>query len=114
VGKLAKSEGFVKRKSLLTGFDFLQLNIKDIGNEGFASLTELRIKLSKDQNIVISKQGLDERFHENPVNFIKKVLSKLLRLRLGKCLDIELLSQFEGVYVRDSTSTQRKVLQKLE
>ena len=66
------------------------------------------MKLSKEHDIEISKQGLDERYHEDAVKFIRNILSKLLRLRLDsiKTLDLGILEIFKGIYLRDATSSQ--------
>ena len=105
---IAKSSNFVRRKSPLNGCPFLYLNMLSIGSTGFSSLTESCMKLSKDHDIKISKQGLDERYHEDAVKFIKNILSKLLRLHLDRMssLDLGVLGVFKGIYLRDATSSQ--------
>ena len=75
---IAKEVGFVCRKSNLMGSDFLYLNIQGIGSCGFSSLTELCIQLKKDYEITISKQGLDERYHNKSSEFLKTILMKIL------------------------------------
>ena len=103
---IAKEVGFVCRKSNLMGSDFLYLNIQGIGSCGFSSLTELCIQLKKDYEITISKQGLDERYHNKSSEFLKTIVMKILSARLGMSLDLTRLGIFQGIYLRDATSSQ--------
>lgn len=108
IESIAKSSGFVKRKSNLSGSPFLYLNMDGIGSQGFNSLTECCMKLSKVHKIELSKQGLDNRYHEDSVKFIRTILSKLMRLRLNSMpmIDLGILKPFQGIYLRDATSSQ--------
>lgn len=103
---LAKETGFVKRESSLGGFDFALLQMKTTASEGYMSLTELISTLYQDTGIVISKQGLDGRYNEEAVNFLKKLLGKVLLINLKEKISLPTLSQFKGICVRDATSSQ--------
>jgi hypothetical protein len=104
----AKSTGFVQRVSQLNGVSFLYLNIESVGSNGLSSLTEQCMILSKRFGIEISNQGLDDRYSEKAVSFVDKILSEMLRVRLGldKLLNLGGLGVFQGIYVRDATSSQ--------
>ena len=104
--KLARSTDFVKRESLLGGFDFVLLNMKAIGSVGYSSLVELCAKLYQDASIHISKQGLDNRYHIDSTNFMSKVLAKILSIQIGQTIDLPSLSMFNGIYLRDATGSQ--------
>lgn len=104
--KLARSTNFVKRESLLGGFDFVLLNMNSIGAEGYSSLVELCTILCQQADIQISKQGLDNRYHIDASSFMSKVLAKVLSIHLEQTLDLPALSMFKGIYIRDATSSQ--------
>ena len=52
------------------------------------------------------KQGLDERYHNKSSEFLKTILMKILSARLGMSLDLTRLGIFQGIYLRDATSSQ--------
>jgi hypothetical protein len=108
IEKIAKSTGFVQRQSPLNGASFLSLNVESVGSNGLSSLAEQCMILSKRYEIEISKQGLDDRYTEKAVSFVDKILSEILYVRLGldKMLNLGVLDVFQGVYVRDATSSQ--------
>ena len=71
-------------------------------------MTELYLELQKNTTIEISKQGLDARYNEASNKFLRKILEQVLLTRLDMELELDLgvLSVFQGIYLRDSTSSQ--------
>jgi len=78
---LARQTKFVQRSSELGGFDFALLNMKSIDSDGFSSLTEQCVKLGKDYEVNISKQGLDKRYSTKSTSFMQALF---LRRLLGR------------------------------
>jgi hypothetical protein len=70
------------------------------------SLNNLSETYELENNISISKQSLDDKFDNESVEFVKKLLSKLLEKTITEqnFNSEELLSQFESVRIKDSTS----------
>ena len=104
---LAKSTKFVQRKSPLTGFIFFYICIRSVLEDGFASLTE-SCAIGMEQNIIISKTSLHERFNKHAVNFMRQLFNKILAIELREKLnlsdsDIPGIEKFRGLYLQDAT-----------
>jgi len=103
---LSKEVGFVKRESILGGFDFVTLNMNSVGSDGYSSLTEQCSMLSQHMDIVISKQGLDYRYGDSGSELMKQVLQRVLDWNVDQHLSSLNLSAFKGLVIRDATSKQ--------
>jgi len=79
---------------------FSNLNVKDI------SLNNLSETFEIESNISITKQSLDEKFDNESIEFVKKLLSILLEQVITEKSQNSgnLLDQFESVRIKDSTS----------
>lgn len=82
IDKIAYKVGFTKRKGKVTPLKFLALCIfysEDILNNTLASIsTTLKIEYGID----ISERGINERFNEQAVNFLKYFLMVLIKTKL--------------------------------
>ena len=103
VEAMARKTKFVQRRSKLTGSKFLQALV-------FNSLEKKAMTLSSISQsclrygVCISEQGLDERINESSVNFMCELFSQAVkRFQLNEPLAIQLLAQFSGVYLVDSS-----------
>ncbi|MDN5217553.1 IS4 family transposase [Fulvivirgaceae bacterium BMA12] len=103
IEELAKKTGFVQRSSKLTGKHFLEMimfcNLQAVP----ASLNDFSAYLFEEHNIKISKQGLDERFNETAVNFLKRLLTVQLEKSIQSYLPKGYCPTFNRVRVKDST-----------
>jgi len=72
------------------------------------SLNELAIQLKLRFNIDISKQGIDERFTQAAVNFVKSILEKAIKIIIDDDVyaDLGHFAKFTQVKIKDSTSFQ--------
>lgn len=70
------------------------------------SLNELTCQFADQHDVEISKQGIDQRFSEFSVNFMKAVLEKLLKKIIREQAVIEFLKDFNSVRIKDSTAFQ--------
>jgi hypothetical protein len=101
---LAIETGFRKRTSKLTPEAFFDLLFYAVSLTENSSLEFLVFHLEKRYNINICKQSLDERFSERAINFVKTVLSRLIREQFSELLfREEFLSSFHHVRIKDST-----------
>lgn len=103
VEAMARKTKFVQRTSKLSGRKFLQALV-------FNSLEKKEMTLSSisqsclDLGVSISEQGLDERINESSVNFMCELFShSVKRFHLHEPLAIQVLEQFSGVYLVDSS-----------
>ena len=104
---IAREHGFVERETKkLTGFSFLDTLIFTGFDHSKLSLNNLTCQLSDKHQIAITKQGLDLRFTDKSVNFMKGVLSKLLKSIVCQQPVVEFLNCFGSVRIKDSTTFQ--------
>lgn len=104
ISELAVESGFVQRTSKLNGRHFLEMlmfaNLQSVP----ASLNDLSAYLSEESDIVISKQGIQERFNAHSVTFLKQLLSLELEKNIRKSDLPDISTQpFNRVRVKDST-----------
>ncbi|WP_185154165.1 IS4 family transposase [Fulvivirga sp. M361] len=103
VEDLAKKSGFVQRSSKLSVRDFLEMlmfgNLQSAG----ASLNDFCAYLSEEQGFSISKQGIDERFNKEAVDFLKSLLSTELEKKIQVNLSSSDGQHFNSLRVKDFT-----------
>jgi len=101
---LAKETDFCQRSSKLTADVFFDLMFYATSLSQNSSLEYLVSYLGDQYGIEICKQSLNERFNERTVNFVKRVLSELIREQFSSVLYCEeFLSGFDHVRIKDST-----------
>jgi hypothetical protein len=105
IEELARSTGFVRKRSKITGFVFAMAMIFELRQPRIASLNELSTKLGI-QGIPISKQGVDNRFNEAAVSFMKQLTDKVLSARLDRVEVLDNAGQFNRIMIKDSTVFQ--------
>ena len=106
--EIASATQFVKRKRKLTGSAFVQGMVFGLMHEPNATRRQLHMAYSRNSPKPISAEGLDQRFREETVMFLKRMVEEGLKLRLqtqmGKAFG--LLGHFKGVYVLDGTKVR--------
>ena len=98
--ELAKKTGFIKRKRKLTGAAFSQALILGGLSKPQATRTEQNQHLSQ-AGIKMSVQGLEQRFTESAVAFLRALLQAVLTQLVMRRERIALLPQFNGIYLID-------------
>jgi len=93
IEELAHSTGFICRERKLKGFVFMLL------------MNELSIKL-ESEGIFISKQGVDNRFNEPAVRFMKELTFDILSSKLDRGELLENALFFNRIIAKDSTVFQ--------
>lgn len=103
VETIARQTKFVQRKSELDGQGFLQTMVFGCIEKSQSSLNDLA-QVSADLGIKITSQGLDQRITEKAVAFLKQMFSRATaQLKNQAPLPLEILQQFNGVYLTDSS-----------
>jgi hypothetical protein len=100
--RLAKETGFIKRERQVSGANFAQTLV--LGGLGNPEATYKQLHQHSIQaGMKISVQGLDQRFNERGVHFMRA----LLEAGLEKVVESEkqnvILPQFNGIYITDCT-----------
>jgi len=75
----------------------------DISSGKSKSLNQLAIETRSEHEIGVSKQGIDKRFNNQTLSFLKVLIEKQLSLKLGKELEAGWLSSFNRVTIKDGT-----------
>ncbi|MEI6139287.1 MAG: hypothetical protein WCP85_08480 [Mariniphaga sp.] len=99
----AKETGFCKRESKISPFVFFDLLMYDSSSAKSKSLNQLAVESLSAHDIVISKQGIDKRFNDQSVNFLKNLIEKQLSVELEHQIEPGWLSLFNRIIINDST-----------
>jgi hypothetical protein len=70
---------------------------------GTFSLDQFSCEVSESHHVSISKQGLDNRFDETTVSFVKSVMEEQLSNQVGQSVDRRFLDKFPRVRIKDGT-----------
>jgi len=82
---------------------FFDLLMYDVSSGKSKSLNQLVIEAGSEHEIGLSKQGIDKRFNDQTLSFLKVLIEKQLMLKLGNELDAGWLSSFNRVTIKDGT-----------
>lgn len=103
---LAMQSGYEIRHTPLRGINFFLIHLLGALNKGMSSsLTEL-CNQAQLLGLHISTGSLNDRYTAKASRFMKGVCQLLISKRLGQQVDFEVLKQFNGIYVSDSTSVE--------
>jgi hypothetical protein len=103
--ELAKETRFCVREAKLTPDAFFDTIFYASSRSENSSLEHMVARLDGSHGIDMCRQALDERFTPKTVNFVKGVLSRLIRDQFSDMLISEdFLSGFHHVRVKDSTT----------
>ncbi|TKH08285.1 IS4 family transposase, partial [Bacillus wiedmannii] len=105
---LARDVGFVQRTSKYRAQDLIALCVWISQSVAKTSLTQLCSCLEASTEVLISPEGLNQRFNAAAVQFLQKVLAKLLNQKLSsaKLLSSPYTSIFKRIRILDSTAFQ--------
>src|SRR5256884_9826128 len=104
VEQLAREVGFVKRKGVLSGADFVHSLILGWLQEPEITLDGLTQVLER-REVSISAPGLSQRFTPEAATLLQRVLERLCAEQMQvEPVEIALLKQFSAVIVEDSTT----------
>jgi hypothetical protein len=101
---VAFQTGFCKRRSKFTPMMFFDILLYNASSESNKSLNELTVEAISEHHLAISKQGVDKRFNESSLLFIKTIFEKHLAAQYSH-LRIEdgWLSHFKHLRIKDGT-----------
>src|SRR5947209_15231241 len=102
--QLAREVGFLKRKRVLSGADFVQSLILGWLQEPEITLDGLTQVLER-REVSISASGLSQRFTPEAATLLQRVLERLSAEQMEvEPVEIELLKQFSAVILEDSST----------
>ena len=105
---LARDVGFVQRTSKYQANDLIALCVWLSQSVAKTSLTQLCSCLEASTEVLISPEGLNQRFNSAAVQFLQQVLAKLLNQKLfsPKLFSSSYNSIFKRIRILDSTAFQ--------
>lgn len=99
----AKSVGFLKRDSKFSPIAFLDTLLYSGSQTEICSLGQASTRVQDYNGVSISKQGVDSRFNEKSVEFVKSVFKECLENEYNKVIAPNFFSAFSRVLVKDAT-----------
>lgn len=100
--RIAKATGFIQRQREVTGAGFAQAVV--FGNLAAGEATRKEVHASAIRaGLQVSVQGLDQRFNEAGVRFMRALLEEALTAMVSSEESRGMLPQFNGVYLTDCT-----------
>ncbi|EHL68189.1 hypothetical protein HMPREF1014_04739 [Bacillus sp. 7_6_55CFAA_CT2] len=105
---LARDVRFVQRTSKYQAKDFVALCVWMNHNVATTSLTQLSSCLEASTEVLISPEGLNQRFNQAAVQFLQHILAELLNQKLASSMPISspYTSVFKRIRILDSTAFQ--------
>jgi hypothetical protein len=102
--EVGRETGFCKRDSKVTPLMFIDILIFNACADANKSLNQLSIETLSQHEVVISKQGIDKRFNDQAIDFVKTVFEKYLAKQVhNESLEAGWLSHFKHVRIKDGT-----------
>jgi hypothetical protein len=95
--------GFYKRSSKLLPSKFFDILLYSASINGQFSLGQFSGEAAIGYDIPITKQGIDSRFDEKAVSFVKSILGEVIASQIGEPLNPTFLSKFNKVRIKDGT-----------
>ncbi|PIE91629.1 IS4 family transposase, partial [Bacillus fungorum] len=99
---------FVQRTSKYQAKDLVALCVWVSQNVAMTSLTQLSSCLEASTEVLISPEGLNQRFNKTAVQFLQQLLAELLNQKLTASMPISYpyTSVFKRIRILDSTAFQ--------
>lgn len=105
---LARDVGFVQQLSKYQAKDLIALCVWMSQKVATTSLTQLSSCLEASTDVLISPEGLNQRFNQEAVPFLQQILAKLLNQKLASSVSFSspYTSVFKRIRILDSTAFQ--------
>ncbi|MGR4032599.1 IS4 family transposase, partial [Bacillus sp. ZZQ-131] len=105
---LARDVGFVQRTSKYQAKNLVTLCVWMNQNVATTSLTQLSSCLEASTEVLISPEGLNQRFNQAAVQFLQHILAELLNQKLASSMSLSFpyTSLFKRIRILDSTAFQ--------
>ena len=99
----AKSVGFLRRDSKFSPIAFLDTLLYSASQTETCSLGQASTRVQDYNGVSISKQGVDSRFNEKSVEFVKSVFKECLENQVNTVIAPNFFSAFSRVLIKDAT-----------
>ena len=102
--RIAEETGFIQRKRQVTGAGFAQSMVFGWLSQPDSTRSQLHHAAIK-AGMRISLQGLDKRFTEKAVHFMRELVLEALKAMLNSTVAKPIFPQFKGIYLTDCSQT---------
>lgn len=82
---------------------FFDIMMYDASSDNSKSLNQLAIEAMSEHDIGITKQGIDKRFNDQTLDFLKHLIEKQLSVKLDQPIEAGWLGSFNRVLIKDGT-----------
>jgi len=82
---------------------FFDILVFATGSGDVKSLNQLAVEALSEHGVTITKQGIDKRFTEQALDFLKLLFTNLLEIKIGQHIEAGWLSSFNRVLIKDGT-----------
>jgi hypothetical protein len=104
VEETARQTKFVRRKSEISGLNFLKAMVLGFLEKSDSSLNEIAQSFL-DVGVEVTSQGIDERINTFSVSFLRTIFTQALEIFKNKCpLPLSVLQQFSAINIVDSST----------
>ena len=100
---VARKTGFCKRESKLSPGSFFDIMMYDASSAKLNSLNQLAIEAQSEHDIGITKQGIDKRFNNHTLDFLKHLIEMQMSVKLDQHIDAGWLGSFDRILIKDGT-----------
>jgi hypothetical protein len=106
LSSLARSTKFIQRSSKICEVKFLDLLFKDAAHECGMSLLDYSNEAQSAHGISVSAQGVDDRFNDYAVKFLRHLVNGLFNRKFSQPFDDSFLQRYSSVNIWDSTKKE--------
>ncbi len=106
--EIAKKVGFVQQSSKYQADELIALCVWFSQEVASTSLTQLYSPLEASTGVLISQEGLNQRFNTAAVAFLREVFTSLLtqKLCLNRSISSDMISTFKSIRILEATVFQ--------
>lgn len=101
--KAIESKFYQRAGGKISPKEFLDIVLYSVSDSGYQSLNQSAIEYGVQRRVTISKQGIDKRYTESAVEYLRLLIEEALSTQLSLLLDKDFLSEFTTLRIKDAT-----------
>jgi hypothetical protein len=101
--KALESKFYQRAGGKISPKEFLDIVLYSVSESGYQSLNQSAIEYGVQQQITISKQGIDKRYTESAVEYLRLLVEEALSTQLSQLIDVAFLRDFTTLRIKDAT-----------
>ena len=101
--KATESKFYQRAGGKISPKEFLDIVLYSVSESGYQSLNQSAIEYGVQQQVTISKQGIDKRYTESAVEYLRLLVEEALSTQLSQLMDEDFLPDFTTLRIKDAT-----------